>query len=119
MQEKALARLRKKKEKEIDSRLASLTNNEQKPGDVKLEVHDKNVLGVKWVESKLSEKGQWPPKIPMLSKSDPNYLGEMRQNGELVDPIEGQEDVKKNLVMLTARLNSTLINSHPELGQAR
>lgn len=66
---------------------------------IKLEDVDDGVLGQKWVLNVLKETGSWPPKdvSPDLFKSDA---------------------ATKNLVMLLGRLNSQVLNNHPQLTNA-
>jgi len=118
-QERALERIQKRKEKEHADRLARLTKGgKTDPNEIKIEGFDKGAIGVKWVLDKLTAAKVWPPRIPCLTKNSPTFIGEMKREGEEIDPIVDVKEIRKNVIMLTARLNSMVINQHPELRAA-
>jgi hypothetical protein len=80
---------------------------------VLLEGLDDGVIGQKWVETTLSSNGVWPPKnLSMLEGVKFDYDG--KQVSALDHP-----GLRRNLCMITGRLNSMLLNSHPELCKYR
>ena len=70
---------------------------------------DDGVIGQKWVENTLAENGFWPPKdLGILEGAKFNY------NGKKVSALE-HPGLRRNICMLMGRLNSMLLNTHPEL----
>ena len=74
-----------------------------------LEGIDDGVIGQKWVESTLESNGAWPPK-------DLSFLADQKveYNGKMVSPLD-HPGLRRNLCMITGRLNASVLNSHPEL----
>jgi len=73
---------------------------------------DDGVIGQKWVENTLAENGFWPPKdLGILEGAKFNY------NGKKVSALE-HPGLRRNMCMLMGRLNSMLLNTHPELLEA-
>ena len=85
----------------------------------KMEGVDDGVLGIKWVESVLVEIGAWPPKIPCLTPGSDSYVGALPKapDGSQVD-LMANPAVKRNLIMMVARVNAMKLNTRPELMQA-
>lgn len=80
---------------------------------VKMEGIDEGVLGQKWVENTLSKSGVWPPKdLGILQGKTFDY------EGKKVSPLD-HPGLRRNLCMITGRLNSMVLNSHPELRKLR
>lgn len=104
----ALARAleeRKKKEREELNKATGKTKQ-------LLEGIDDGVIGQKWVEDTLASKGCWPPKdLGFLESEKFDY------NGKKVSPLE-HPGLRRNLCMITGRINSALLNTHPELLEA-
>jgi len=79
---------------------------------VKLEGFDDGVIGQRWVETTLANVGAWPPKdLGLLSKRKFDY------NGRNVSALD-HPGLRRNICMITGRLNSTVLNSHPDLLEA-
>jgi hypothetical protein len=73
---------------------------------------DEGVLGQEWVEETLSKAKVWPPAdIGLLKDAKFDYKG--KQVSALDHPA-----LRRNLCMTIGRLNSQMLNSHPELLQA-
>jgi len=76
---------------------------------IKLEGIDEGVIGQKWVENTLAGNGVWPPKdLGLLNGRKFEYQGKQ------VSPLD-HPGLRRNLCMITGRLNSIMLNSHPEL----
>jgi hypothetical protein len=76
---------------------------------VLLEGIDAGVIGQAWVENTLSSKGAWPPKDLSFLKDD-----KFDYNGERVPALD-HPGLRRNLCMMMGRLNSMMLNTHPEL----
>ena len=76
---------------------------------IMLEGIDDGVIGQKWVENTLGSKGSWPPK-------DMSFLADQKveYEGKMVAPLD-HPGLRRNLCMITGRLNASVLNSHPEL----
>lgn len=74
-----------------------------------LEGIDDGVLGQEWVMKTLAANGKWPPK-------DLSFLEDMKfdYKGKKVFALD-HPGLKRNLCMTVGRINSTLLNTHPEL----
>eukprot|EP00526_Cylindrotheca_closterium_P013229 CAMPEP_0113617572 /NCGR_PEP_ID=MMETSP0017_2-20120614/8853_1 /TAXON_ID=2856 /ORGANISM="Cylindrotheca closterium" /LENGTH=537 /DNA_ID=CAMNT_0000526979 /DNA_START=70 /DNA_END=1683 /DNA_ORIENTATION=+ /assembly_acc=CAM_ASM_000147 len=79
---------------------------------VLLEGIDDGVIGQKWVEDTLASKGVWPPK-------DLRFLGgeKFDYNGKKVSALE-HPGLRRNICMMMGRINSMMLNTHPELLEA-
>lgn len=76
---------------------------------IKMEGIDDGVLGQKWVENVLGSKNIWPPKeLGILSGTKIDY------EGKKVSPMD-HPGLRRNLCMITGRLNSLVLNGHPDL----
>jgi len=76
---------------------------------VKMEGIDDGVLGQQWVEKVLGSKGMWPPKdLGVLKGATFDY------DGKMVSALD-HPGLRRNLCMITGRLNSLVLNGHPEL----
>lgn len=74
-----------------------------------LEGIDEGVVGQEWVRKTLEEKGHWPPQdISFLSSQKFDYKGKM------VSALD-HPGLKRNLQMTMGRINSRMLNTHPEL----
>lgn len=74
-----------------------------------LEGIDDGVIGQKWVEDTLASKGAWPPKdVRFLSGEKFDY------NGKKVSALE-HPGLRRNICMMMGRINSMVLNTHPEL----
>lgn len=76
---------------------------------VLLEGIDEGVIGQQWVEDTLASQGAWPP-------ADLRFLGreKFEYNGKKVPTLE-HPGMRRNLCMMMGRINSMMLNSHPEL----
>ena len=97
-----LADEQKKKEKEqVDKAMGKIK--------LLLEGIDEGVVGQNWVENTLAEKGAWPPQdLRLLNDAEFEY------NKTKVAPLD-HPGLRRNLCMITGRLNSMMLNTHPEL----
>jgi hypothetical protein len=96
------AELQKKRDKE---QLEKTTGKSK----IKLEGIDKGVIGQKWVEATLQSSNVWPPKdLGLLTGTTYEY------NGKKVSPLK-HPGLRRSICMITGRLNSMLLNTHPEL----
>lgn len=106
----AAAKARKEEEIKADAakQLAAATGKLS----VKLEGIDEGVLGQKWVETTLAQGKRWPPQdLRFLKNATFEYKG---KNLSAMD----HPAVRRNLCMTMGRLNSILLNSHPDLLEA-
>lgn len=98
---KALEEQKKKDREQLEKAVGKMK--------VKLEGFDEGVIGQKWVEGALASNGVWPPKdLRFLENETFEYNG--KQMSVLDHP-----GVRRNILMTTGRLNSIMLNSHPEL----
>lgn len=105
---KAAARAEEEKKKEREQLQKAV--GKQK---VKLEGIDEGVVGQKWVENTLAKNGVWPPQdLGVLKGKTFSY------EGKKVSPLD-HPGLRRNICMITGRLNSMLLNSHPELCKLR
>lgn len=104
---KAAARAEEEKKKEREQLQKAV--GKQK---AKLEGIDEGVIGQMWVESTLSKNGVWPPKDLGVLKGKTFVY-----NGKKVSPLD-HPGLRRNICMITGRLNSMLLNSHPDLLEA-
>jgi hypothetical protein len=76
-----------------------------------LEGMDDGVIGQKWVEKTLASVKAWPPK-------DLKFFGKrtFEYNGRQVSPLD-HPGLRRNICMVTGRMHSIVLNSHPELGK--
>ena len=105
---------RKAKEEEAQKK-ADMERLKQATGQALpvLEDMDEGVLGQKWVEKTLQDKGEWPMKLPdWLKKQKFDWKGEKK-----LSPMD-HPAVRRILCMTAGRVNSAYLNSHPELIQA-
>lgn len=74
-----------------------------------LEGIDEGVIGQKWVESTLKEKGFWPP-------SELSFINDKKfeYEGAQVNALD-HPGLRRNLCCTLGRLHSSVLNSHPEL----
>lgn len=79
----------------------------------KFEGVDEGVVGGAWVERTLSKANYWPPKNLGMWK-DRTFAYKGKQMSTLDHPA-----VRRNVLMLTARLNSVLLNGHVDLLEAQ
>lgn len=75
-----------------------------------LEGVDEGVLGQAWVESALRKVKQWPPPVVDVLKE-----ASFEYNGEKVKDALDHPGLRRVLCMTMGRLNSQMLNSHPEL----
>lgn len=74
-----------------------------------LEGIDDGVIGQQWVESTLTKARVWPPKdLGILNGVKFEY------EGKKVSPLD-HPGLRRNICMMMGRLNSVVLNSHPEL----
>jgi len=77
-----------------------------------LEGIDDGVIGQNWVEDTIASKGAWPPKeLRFLGKETFEY------NGKNVTALD-HPGIRRNLCMMLGRINSMMLNTHPELLEA-
>ena len=106
---KRRAELGRKAEEEKAQHAKSLAAATGKIANVKLEGLDDGVLGQKWVEETLAKAGKWPPELGILDgKTFKN------EKGRTVAPLDNRA-VRRNLCMTMGRLNSVMLNTHPDL----
>jgi hypothetical protein len=76
-----------------------------------LEGIDDGVLGQKWVMKTLESNGSWPPK-------DLSFLKDMKfdYKGKKVAALD-HPGLVRNLCMTAGRINSRMLNTHPELSK--
>lgn len=74
-----------------------------------LEGIDEGVIGQQWVESTLVSNGAWPPKDLCFLK---NELFDY--NGKSLSALD-HPGLRRNLCMIMGRINSLMLNTHPEL----
>ena len=107
-----MARTEDEAKKKAAAQLAAATGKNATPEHTLLEGIDDGVLGQKWVESTLEKAGQWPPQLGSFEKATfPNKKG--RLAGVLENPA-----ARRNICMTMGRLNSMMLNTHPELLKA-
>lgn len=107
--EKARAAAKAEEEKKKEREQLQKAVGKQK---VKLEGIDEGVIGQKWVEDTLSGNGVWPPKDFGLLKGKT-----FEYEGKKVSALD-HPGLRRNLCMITGRLNSIMLNSHPQLGKS-
>jgi hypothetical protein len=75
-----------------------------------LEGLDEGVIGQTWVETTLASVKAWPPK-------DLKFFGKrtFEYNGKQVSSPLDHPGLRRNICMITGRLHSIVLNSHPEL----
>mmetsp|Transcript_4895 Transcript_4895/g.13866 ORF Transcript_4895/g.13866 Transcript_4895/m.13866 type:complete len:705 (+) Transcript_4895:149-2263(+) len=106
---KRRAELGRKAEEEKAKHAKSLAAATGKIANVKLEGLDDGVLGQMWVEDTLKKAGKWPPELGILAgKTFKN------EKGKMVAPLDNRA-VRRNLCMTMGRLNSIMLNTHPDL----
>jgi len=106
---KRRAELGRKAEEEKAQHAKSLAAATGKIANVKLEGLDDGVLGQKWVEETLAKAGKWPPELGILDgKTFKN------EKGRMVALLDNRA-VRRNLCMTMGRLNSVMLNTHPDL----
>jgi len=77
-----------------------------------LEGIDEGVIGQKWVEKTLASKQAWPPKdLGFLNNEEFDY------NGKKVSALD-HPGLRRNVLMIMGRINSLMLNTHPELLEA-
>jgi hypothetical protein len=104
--EKAKAAAKAEEEKQKEREQLQKAVGKQK---VKLEGIDEGVIGQKWVENVLANNGVWPPKdLGILAGKTFDF------EGKKVSPMD-HPGLRRNLCMITGRLNSIMLNSHSEL----
>lgn len=105
---KEAARAAKRAEEEQKRQMEQL---KKATGQVKdpLEGIDEGVVGQDWVRQTLEEKGHWPP-------SDLSFLNDetFDLRGKMVPPMD-HPGLRRNLQMTMGRINSRMLNTHPEL----
>jgi hypothetical protein len=107
---KEKAKLAKKAEEEKKKAREQLKKVNEKPKYV-LEGLDEGVIGQQWVEATLSKSGAWPlPDMRFLDGMTFEYEG--KQVSALDHP-----GLRRNLCHIAGRINSMLLNSHPELSK--
>ena len=92
----------KKHEEEQKQRVALLKKASGKDPlkEVVLEDIDEGAIGWKWVEKTLAEEKVWPPKYDAMGSTGLSLT---------------DSSVRRNLALLTGRLNSMILNNHPQL----
>ncbi len=101
---KAAAKAEEEKKKEREQLQKAVGKHK-----VKLEGIDTGVVGQKWVENTLEKNGVWPPKdLGVLQGKTFEY------EGKKVSPLD-HPGLRRNVCMITGRLNSMVLNSHPDL----
>lgn len=78
---------------------------------------DDGCLGQKWVEGELGKRGEWPPHLDDKIASIKFSLADKNGKVTAVPPLN-HPAIRRNLCMTAGRLNSTLLNVHPELVEA-
>jgi hypothetical protein len=80
-------------------------------GKVKLllEGIDEGVIGQKWVENALASKEAWPPKDLCFLKDEM-----FDYKGKKVSALD-HPGLRRNICMIMGRINSLMLNTHPEL----
>mmetsp|Transcript_25343 Transcript_25343/g.35715 ORF Transcript_25343/g.35715 Transcript_25343/m.35715 type:complete len:504 (-) Transcript_25343:47-1558(-) len=110
---KAAAQKEKEAEAEKAKALAEVAKMKASAADILMEGIDDGVLGQKWVESALQEKGFWPPpKMGVLEG-----MKFVNAQGKKVEAME-HPAIRRNLCMTMGRLNAQMLNVHPELLEA-
>ncbi|CAB9514027.1 Translocation protein SEC63 homolog [Seminavis robusta] len=105
---KQAAMLAKKAEEEKARHMEQLkkaTGQAKEP----LEGIDEGVVGHAWVQATLFEKGHWPPKNLYFLKDQ-----KFDYKGKKVSALD-QPGLQRNLQMTMGRINSRMLNTHPEL----
>jgi hypothetical protein len=95
-------------------KLADMTRLKQATGQAVqlIEGVDEGVLGQEWVEKTLGKAKAWPPAdIGLLKDAKFDYKGKM------VSAVD-HPALRRNLCMTVGRLNSSMLNTHPELVEA-
>ena len=100
-----------KAKKNKDTTKTSTTEDATGQNKQLLEGIDEGALGQKWVESTLEKAKQWPPPSIDLWK-------EIEYQGDPVENVLDHPGLRRMLCMTTGRLNSQMLNGHPELLQA-
>ncbi|CAJ1952332.1 unnamed protein product [Cylindrotheca closterium] len=103
--------LEKKAEEQKKKDLEQL-NKATGKAKILLEGIDDGVIGQLWVEKTLGSNGAWPPK-------DLRFLGgeKFDYNGKMVSALE-HRGLRRNICMMMGRINSMMLNTHPELLEA-
>lgn len=111
---KVAAEAAKKAEEEkrlAAAQLANATGKSNEPANIKMEGIDDGVLGQKWVEDSLKPLKMWPPpNMNVLEKQTFLDTADGKVKSALDHPA-----VRRNLCMTMGRLNSNMLNSHPDL----
>ena len=106
---KRRAELGRKAEEERAKQAKTLAAATGKVASVKLD----GVLGQMWVEDTLKKNGKWPPELGVLAgKKFKN------EKGRDVAPLDNRA-VRRNICMTMGRLNSVMLNTHPDLRKSR
>jgi hypothetical protein len=74
-----------------------------------LEGIDEGVIGQKWVENILASKEAWPPKDLCFLKDEM-----FDYKGKKVSALD-HPGLRRNICMIMGRINSLMLNTHPEL----
>ncbi|GMI54091.1 hypothetical protein ScalyP_jg230, partial [Parmales sp. scaly parma] len=90
--------------------------------NMKLEGYDSGAIGGEWVLARMKEVNQWPPVVPALLPDQPNYNASQfthPDTGEKIqNPCEDVAEIRRNMIMVVARLNSIVVNGSKELQTA-
>mmetsp|Transcript_3106 Transcript_3106/g.4375 ORF Transcript_3106/g.4375 Transcript_3106/m.4375 type:complete len:432 (+) Transcript_3106:131-1426(+) len=115
-EQKAAKILAKKSEEDkafLRKQVMEATGNDQDGKNLRIEGIDDGVLGQKWVETILKKSGNWPPKQFLAGKENMTFSN-MDNKGYALTAMD-HPAVRRNLCMTTGRVNSVLLNTHPEL----
>jgi len=100
-------------EAERKQRLADMekkARTEHVSGKIPIEGVDKGVLGQEWVERQLTLMKVWPPKLKDMIMEGVGMEYDEGDNNPFDDPA-----LRRNLCMTIGRLNSHVLNAHPDL----
>lgn len=110
---------RRLREDEERKAIARMTKGKEMLSTEKIEGVDEGVIGIEWVRGVLEKKGAWPPKIPCLTEGSSSYMGALPPgpDGRTIDPL-ASSPVRRNMIMMVARMHSMALNTHPDLQKA-
>ena len=101
-EEKNAAKRHEEEQRQREVLLKQASGNDPSKENV-FEGLDNGAIGWKWVENVLSSHNVWPPKYDALQQNHVKFLE--------------APAVRRNIALLTGRLNSQILNNHPDLGK--
>jgi len=115
------AKKAKEEKEKLAKQVAEATGKTSAAEMIKIEGVDDGVLGQEWVERTLAHAKQWPPKFflenPKLKQMTFSLLNKDGGSVGAVATMEHRQ-ARRNFCMTMGRLNSTLLNTHPDILQA-